>query len=388
MLSLTMSLKSACLCRALLNRLAMTRNNGCGSKRCRHTGIRNLPSTEEVFNQKGASWGITEYNAEQAGWLYTSKGPKEPLWSEKDGCYYITATSATALINDEDVKAGIVGFEGKTVKVDGSTYLVVEQGTDGKWRPVISAVQYTAQRALGNACSQGAGAAWGRVINSATPWASSTINSYNGMIPVGLFDFKYEIDGVEYGLGNIIEFGNDLKDDLTGEQLNPDKYSTDDVAKYWIEKNPGSVLGQAIYECYALVEPADALANDGHVMMVTGVSVAYDENGNIDPEKSYITVYEQDAVFGFYGSIVDENGTSANYMAHGSYVPDFDDEKHDSVYKRNGNFGERYYSFKSLLFGTKAADSIDNITNPYLPWTFAEFHYNEDNTQSKAYIDY
>ena len=330
----------------------------------------------------------TAYDATKEGWLYTSSGgPKEPKKYDED-TYYITASDVISLISDADFKAGIKAFAAETVSVDGKNYIVVEKCSDGKWRPIITAAQYSSQLAMGNACSQGSAAAWERVINSAMLWKASNFNSYNGMIPVGRFDFKYEIDGVEYGLENIIEFGDNLKDDLTDEQLNPDLYSTDDVAKYWIEKNPGSVLGQAIYECYALVKPADALANDGHVLMVTGVHVERNADGSIDPEKSYITVYEQNAVLGFYGSIVDENGTSANYMVHGAYVSDFDDEEYDSVEKRNGNYGERYYSFKSLLFGTKAADSIDNITAPYLPWTFAEFHYGEENEESKAYIEY
>ena len=74
-------------------------------------------------------------------------------------------------------------------------------------------------------------------------------------------------------------------------------------------------------------------------------------------------------------------------MVHGGYVSDFDDTK-TSYTENHGDFGDRVFTFQYLLFGEKADDQVENIKNPYIPFTFAEFHYGVDTQESKAYIEF
>ena len=52
------------------------------------------------------------------------------------------------------------------------------------------------------------------------------------------------------------------------------------------------------------------------------------------------------------------------------------------------NYNERRHSFRYMLFKDNADTSVDNVTNPYLPWTFAEFHADSTDEWSVKYMDY
>ena len=262
--------------------------------------------------------------------------------------------------------------------------LKLVEGDDGLLYPVIDTLLYNSMRYFASQCSCGSGWAWSRVINSANFAWSSGATVANGFIPVGLYTYEYDYNGKTYGMQNITSLGSK-------SSSNPLGWATKDVAQYWINKTENTAdqakygIGQSMYECYALLQPADCVVDDGHIMMVTGVHIAKRADGSIDPTNSYITVYEQfNDAYGFYGSLV-EGDASGNYVVHGGYVSDFDDTK-SSFTQNNGDFGERIFTFQYLLFGENADDQVANIKNPYIPFTFAEFHYDVDTQESKAYI--
>lgn len=257
-------------------------------------------------------------------------------------------------------------------------------GENGLLYPEIDTLLYNSLRYFASQCSVGSGWAWTRVINSANFVWSSGATVANGFIPVGLYSYEYQYQGATYGIDNIDSLGSKSKN-------NPLGWATKDVAQYWINKTESAAnqakygVGQSMYECYALLQPADCVVDDGHIMMVTDVHVVKRADGSIDPKNSYITVFEQfNDAYGFYGSLV-EGETSANYIVHGGYVSDFDDTK-SSYTVNNGDFGERIFTFQYLLFGENTDDQAANIKNPYIPFTFAEFHYGVDTPESQAYI--
>ncbi len=239
-------------------------------------------------------------------------------------------------------------------------------------------VRYTGMKYFFSQCSIGSFWGWARVINSANfAWTTgSTV--YNGFIPVGLFDYQYEHEGKKYDVTTIDSFG-------VKTEGNPKKWDTIDVAKYWIKEK-----GQdALFECYAKLKPADCVVSGGHVMMVKDIHVVRDDNGKVDPIKSYITVYEQfNDAYGFYGYIGQEK---TPYIVHGGYVSDYDDQKSwvydgDSSTNDYELHGDRVFNFSYLQGRSRTSKTA--VKNPYLPYTFAEFHYNNDSEESKAYIEY
>ena len=262
--------------------------------------------------------------------------------------------------------------------------LKLVEGENGLQYPVIDTVLYNSLRYFSSQCSAGSCWAWSRVINSANFVWSAGATVANGFIPVGLYTYEYVYNGATYDISTIDSFGSQTKG-------NPLGWATKDVAQYWINKTETAAnqskygIGQSMYACYAKLQPADCVVNDGHIMMVKDVSVVRNADGSIDGENSYITVYEQfNDAYGFYGSLVGGEN-SARYVVHGGYVSDFDDTK-SSYTQNNGNFGDRIFTFKHLLFEDNTDDKATNIINPYIPFTFAEFHYGVDTEDSKAYI--
>lgn len=264
--------------------------------------------------------------------------------------------------------------------------LKLVEGEDGLLYPEIDTLLYNSMRYFASQCSCGSGWAWSRVINSANFAWSSGATVANGFIPVGLYTYEYDYNGKTYGMQNITSLGSK-------SSSNPLGWATKDVAQYWVNKAETAAdqdkygIGQSMYECYSLLQPADCVVSDGHIMMVSGVNVVRREDGSIDPENSYVTIYEQfNDAYGFYGSL-GEGENSANYIVHGGYVSDLDDTK-SSYTENNGDFGERIFTFQYLLFKENADDKVTNITDPYIPFTFAEFHYGVDTDESKAYIEF
>lgn len=292
-------------------------------------------------------------------------------------------TGLDPVLADEDFAATLYTV---VYKKNSDKSLLLVEGEDGLLYPIIDTLLYNSLRYFASQCSAGSGWAWSRVINSANfVWSSGAIVA-NGFIPVGLYTYEYEYGGKTYGMENITALGSK-------SSSNPLGWATKDIAQYWINKTETAAdqakfgIGQSMYECYALLQPADCVVDDGHIMMVTGVHVVRREDGSIDPKNSYVTIYEQfNDAYGFYGTL-GEGENSANYIVHGGYVSDFDDTK-SSYAENNGDFGERIFTFQYLLFKDKSDDKVTNITDPYIPFTFAEFHYGVDNDESKAYVEF
>jgi len=262
--------------------------------------------------------------------------------------------------------------------------LKLVEGENGLQYPVIDTLLYNSLRYFASQCSAGSAWAWSRVINSANFVWSAGATVANGFIPVGLYSYEYQYNGATYNMSTIDSLGSKTKG-------NPLGWATKDVAQYWINKTETAAnqskygIGQSMYECYAKLQPADCVVDDGHIMMVKDVTVVRNADGSIDPKNSYITIYEQfNDAYGFYGSL-DDGENSAKYVVHGGYVSDFDDTK-SSYTQNNGDFGDRIFTFQYLLFEENADDKVTNIKNPYIPFTFAEFHYGVDTAESKAYI--
>ena len=292
-------------------------------------------------------------------------------------------TGLDPVLADEDFAATLYTV---VYKKNSDKSLLLVEGENGLLYPVIDTLLYNSLRYFASQCSAGSGWAWSRVINSANFVWSSGATVANGFIPVGLYTYEYEYGGKTYGMENITALGSK-------SSSNPLSWATKDIAQHWINKTETAAdqakfgIGQSMYECYALLQPADCVVDDGHIMMVTGVHVVRREDGSIDPKNSYVTIYEQfNDAYGFYGTL-GEGENSANYIVHGGYVSDFDDTK-SSYAENNGDFGERIFTFQYLLFAENEDRKIANIKNPYIPFTFAEFHYGVDNDESKAYVEF
>ena len=191
------------------------------------------------------------------------------------------------VLADEDFAATLytVVYE----KNNDKTLKLVE-GENGLQYPVIDTVLYNSLRYFATQCSSGSAWAWSRVINSANFVWSAGATVANGFIPVGLYTYEYEHNGATYDISTIDSLGSKTKG-------NPLAWATKDVAQYWINKTETAAdqekygIGQSMYECYAKLQPADCVVDDGHIMMVTGVHTVRRADGSIDPENSYITIY-------------------------------------------------------------------------------------------------
>lgn len=338
------------------------------------TGLMRLKDAlEENGTYDNGAWMTKQhqYKRDEAGNLLDKNGK---LCAE---------TGLDPVLADEDFAATLYTV---VYKKNSDKSLQLVEGEDGLLYPVIDTLLYNSLRYFASQCSCGSGWAWSRVINSANFVWSSGATVANGFIPVGLYTYEYEYGGKTYGMENITALGSK-------SSSNPLGWATKDVAQYWINKTETAAsqasngIGQSMYECYALLQPADCVVSDGHIMMVTGVNVVRREDGSIDPKNSYVTIYEQfNDAYGFYGTL-GEGENSTNYIVHGGYVSDFDDTK-SSYTENNGDFGERIFTFQYLLFDENEDSKIANIKNPYIPFTFAEFHYGVDSEESKAYIEF
>lgn len=186
---------------------------------------------------------------------------------------------------------------------------------------------YRCMRALFNQCSVASFWGWGRVINSANFAWTAEMNVHNGFIPVGGFTYGYTHEGKYYGAETIRAFGK--KDDT-----NPTGYDTKHVIADWNAQNGAD----AMFRCYAQLQPADCLVSGGHAMMVREVKPVYDSDGTLDSRRSTVTVLEQTENWGTESKL------------EGTGIP----------YKMQGQTGA-VYSFAQLQ------------SKKYLPFTFAEF---------------
>ncbi|MBR2309135.1 MAG: hypothetical protein IKA47_01195 [Oscillospiraceae bacterium] len=119
-------------------------------------------------------------------------------------------------------------------------------------------------RNFGNQCANGAYVGWGRVLNSAKFYGTTTMTQANGFLRVG-----------------------------------PYKY--DDALTSYKEHNTVAICAengeQTMFESYAAMELADGIVNygsAGHVLMCTGAPVVVkNADGSINGQESYICVTEQ-----------------------------------------------------------------------------------------------
>lgn len=114
---------------------------------------------------------------------------------------------------------------------------------------------------IGNDCSSAVILAWGEIGTSVQGSRSGQMLPKNGFIPVG--DYKINVETDEYVNTKPIVLENGY---------------------------------ETMYKAYTQLQKGDCLAYvDGpnHAFMAVSVTVEYDAEGNIDPDKSYVTVLEQ-----------------------------------------------------------------------------------------------
>ena len=134
----------------------------------------------------------------------------------------------------------------------------------------ITYKRYRSMKTFFNACSSGAGWAWARVINSADFGATMDYNVHGGFIPVGCYTYP--------NMQTIDKFGSVTEG-------NPSGLDVDDVIAEMGERT--------LYDCYALMRPADCLLSGGHTMMVRKVIVRQRADGTPDPLRSCVYILDQ-----------------------------------------------------------------------------------------------
>lgn len=134
----------------------------------------------------------------------------------------------------------------------------------------ITYKRYRSMKTFFNACSSGAGWGWARVVNSADFGATMDYNVHGGFIPVGCYTY----DNME----TLDKFG-------TVTEGNPSGLDVDDVIEEMGENK--------LYECYALMRPADCLLSGGHTMMVRNVKIALKADGTVNPQRSCVYILDQ-----------------------------------------------------------------------------------------------
>lgn len=169
-------------------------------------------------------------------------------------------------------------------------------------------------KVFGNQCSIGAYWGWCRAINSAKYTWTQTMVESNGFIRLG--DYEYDLTLKRVG----------------GKTDGVENPRTTDI----LRENGR----ERMYKAYAQIKLGDGLVyytTAGHVIMSSSDAyVEYDAEGNIDPQKSYITMIDQ-------GQTWYEAATEGGQM-----------------YQYKGNVDKKL-TFEQLFAGN------------YMPFTFAEF---------------
>lgn len=134
----------------------------------------------------------------------------------------------------------------------------------------ITYKRYRSMKTFFNACSSGAGWGWSRVVNSADFGATMDYNVHGGFIPVGCYTYE--------NMETVDKFGVVTEGNPTGLDV-PDVIA--------------AMGDSALYDCYALMRPADCLLSKGHTMMVRKVKVTLNANGQINPMRSIVYILDQ-----------------------------------------------------------------------------------------------
>lgn len=114
---------------------------------------------------------------------------------------------------------------------------------------------------IGNDCSSAVILAWSRIGANVTGIRTKQMTPKNGFIPVGDYEVDREIEEFVNTKAIVLENGEDT-----------------------------------IYKAYAQTQKGDCLvfrSGFGHALMVVSVDVVYDADGNIDGDKSKVTILEQ-----------------------------------------------------------------------------------------------
>lgn len=114
---------------------------------------------------------------------------------------------------------------------------------------------------IGNDCSSAVILAWGEIGASVQGSRSGQMLPKNGFIPVG--DYKINVETDEYVNTKTVVLENGY---------------------------------ETMYKAYTQLQKGDCLAyvcGPNHAFMAVSVTVEYDAEGNIDPDKSYVTILEQ-----------------------------------------------------------------------------------------------
>ena len=209
--------------------------------------------------------------------------------------------------------------------------------------PTTGYKKYRSLMTFFNQCTSSTSWSWGRVINSVRFGDTKNITAYNGFIPVGLYTYGFEYEGKTYGPADIQIMG---KDDNGAAYGNPIAYDTKDVIADWNKAN-----GEyAMFDCYAMMKPADCLVNSGHAMMVKEVRLTKKADGSLDYNKCIVVVNEQIEAWGKKDKLGEKK-----LFNQGSY--------------------EALYTFQSLQ------------DKKYIPFTFAELQ-DPNDPQGQKYLAY
>ncbi|MBR7165709.1 MAG: hypothetical protein IKD18_05455 [Clostridia bacterium] len=208
---------------------------------------------------------------------------------------------------------------------EGAAITDVKKDKDGN----ITYKKYRSLQALFNQCSVSSFWGWGRVVNSANFIWTADMNVYNGFIPLG-FTYGYEHEGKTYGADVIRRWG--VKD----ENWNPKGYDTVHAIRDWKALHGDD----AMYKCYAKLQPGDCVVSKGHAMMVKEVHFHKREDGSVALPHSWIVAIEQIEGWGQQTVL----GEGENRVA----------------FKNQGGV-DRIYYFGELM------------DKDYLPFTFAEY---------------
>ena len=142
---------------------------------------------------------------------------------------------------------------------------------------------------LGTVCADSILWAWSTVCNSigAATYTFHMVPKYN-FLPVGDYERPCNMDSFR-------------------EENN----TTDDICK----NNGLDIMSKA----YAEMLPADAVVSTsaGHILMaMRAPEVAYDAEGNIDPENSFLYIYDQSGGTQTFFHEIEEDGQIAHYVGH------------------------------------------------------------------------
>ena len=204
------------------------------------------PAEDFTYSMKNNSLGIaadSETDPERVVTLEAGKIYQGIPYAHGSGSYYSWISYATA--QDEN---GVYTLTG-----------ITDQHLTGK-----SAYKENVRARLGNDCADQLFWAWGRISGSIHFRGTNSMTPFYGCLPVGDYEFS-------------------------GTQFNENNNTKDIVARNG---------EQRMFAAYAQLQKGDGMVlvnrqGQGHAVMAVTTNPVYTEDGQIDGEKSYVTVLEQ-----------------------------------------------------------------------------------------------